>query len=72
MAKHNVGDLVARRDIHTSEIILGYISRSFEPTRNRGYYVYFFEWNNENEFWFSEECVDTFKQVLESWKTNDQ
>jgi hypothetical protein len=68
--KHNVGDLVARRDIDTGEIKLGFISRSLAPTRTRGYYVYFFEWNNE--VWYSEEYVDAFKQVLENWKTNDQ
>jgi hypothetical protein len=67
--KHNIGDLIARRDIHTGDIILGYISR-MTKIDGYGYYVYFFDWNKD--VWYSEKDVDTFKEVLESWKTNGQ
>jgi hypothetical protein len=67
--KHNIGDLVARRDIVCEEIKLGYISRTTE-LYGYGYYVYFFDWNKD--VWYSEKDVDTFKEVLESWKTNGQ
>jgi hypothetical protein len=64
-----VGDLVARRDIVSEEIKLGYISRTTE-LYGFGYYVYFFDW--DRDIWYSEKDVDRFKQVLENWKTNDQ
>jgi hypothetical protein len=69
MLIHQVGDLVARRDIVGEEIKLGYISRTTE-LYGYGYYVYFIDWNND--VWYSEKDVDTFKEVLERWKTNGQ
>jgi hypothetical protein len=69
MPIHQVGDLVARRDIVSEEIKLGYISRTTE-LYGFGYYVYFFDW--DRDIWYSEKDVDRFKQVLENWKTNDQ
>jgi len=67
--KHNIGDLVARICFTSEEIKLGYISRTTE-LYGLGYYVYFFDWNKD--VWYSEKDVDTFKEVLESWKTNGQ
>lgn len=65
MEKHNVGDLVARKDMHTGQITLGYVCRKV-TTGSEGYYVYFFVW--DREIWYSPEYVDTFKEVLEKWK----
>jgi hypothetical protein len=67
--KHNVGDLVARRDIHTGDIILGYIS-GITKTYREGYFVYFFDWNKR--IWVSEKEASNLKSNLENWKTNDQ
>jgi hypothetical protein len=64
-----VGDLVARRDIHTGDIILGYIS-GITKIYGEGCFVYFFDW--DKDVWYVEKDVDRFKQVLENWKTNDQ
>ena len=63
--KHNIGDLVARRDFKSEEIKLGYISRTTE-LYGLGCYVYFFDW--DKDVWYSEKDVDTFKEVLENWK----
>ena len=68
--KHNVGDLVAiiRRDNgNRRELSLGYISRTTSEY-GHGYFVYFFD--TEKDLWYSEDYVDTFKQVLESWNKN--
>jgi hypothetical protein len=64
-----VGDLVARRDIVSEEIKLGYISRTTE-LYGFGYYVYFFDWNKR--IWVSEKEASNLKSNLESWKTNGQ
>jgi hypothetical protein len=63
--KHNIGDLVARRDFKSEEIKLGYISR-MTKIDGHGYFVYFFDWDKET--WYSEHYVDTFKETLEKWK----
>ena len=63
--KHNIGDLVARRDRVGEEIKLGYIS-ALKEVDYHGYYIYFFDW--DKDVWYLENDVDHFKQVLENWK----
>mgnify|MGYP003344915864 CR=1 FL=1 len=71
MEKHNVGDLVARRDIQDGHIKLGYISRiQTIPTNDHGYYVYFFDW--DKELWYQESYIDAFKEVLEIWRYENE
>lgn len=68
--KHNVGELVAKRDRVGEDIKLGYISR-ITKIDGDGYYVYFYYvyfFDCDKELWYSEHYVDIFKQVLEKWK----
>jgi hypothetical protein len=67
MAKHNIGDLVARCAMYTGEIKLGYIS-GITSEYVQGYFVYFFD--TEKDIWYSQVQVECFKRVLEYWSKN--